>query len=76
MGKCLVASLIVRTFEKSNRGIRRKDDNLYGSQSRFEPQIYKPSLFGVDGFVFMLDSVSGEFKKKKNVTLENIGDLV
>ena len=60
MGKSLVVSLIVRTFAKSNRGIRRKDDNLYGSQSRFEPQIYKPSLFGVDGFVFMSDSVYGE----------------
>ena len=55
-----MASLIVCTFAKSNRGIRRKDDNLYGSQSRFEPQIYKPSLFGVDGFVFLSDSVSGE----------------
>ena len=25
-------------FAASNRGIRRKDDNLYGFQSRFEPQ--------------------------------------
>ena len=48
-----MVSLIVRTFAKSNRGIRRKDDNLYGSQSRFEPQIYKPSLFGTDGFVLI-----------------------
>ena len=60
MGKCLVVSLIVRIFAKSNRGIRRKDDNLYGLQGRFEPQTYKPSLFGVDGFVFILDSVSEE----------------
>ena len=55
-----MVSLIVRTFAKSNRGIRRKDDNLYGPQGRFEPQTYKPSLFGVDGFVFMSDSVSEE----------------
>ena len=31
-------------FATSTRGIRRKDDNLYGSQSRFEPHFYEPSL--------------------------------
>ena len=31
-------------FAMSTRGIRRKDDNLYSSQSRFEPHFYEPSL--------------------------------
>ncbi len=40
----------------------------------FDSLIYKPSLFGVDGFVFMLDPVSGE--PQINVTPENIGDPI
>ena len=37
---------IVKTlnFAASIWGIRRKDDNLYGLQGRFEPHFYKPSL--------------------------------
>ncbi len=31
-------------FAVPNRGIRRKDDNLYDLQGRSEPHIYKPSL--------------------------------
>ena len=31
-------------FAASIRGIRRKDDNLYGLKGRFEPHFYKPSL--------------------------------
>ncbi len=49
--KSLELTRKVPIFGTSIRGIRRKDDNLYGSLSRFEPQLYEPSLFGVDGFV-------------------------
>jgi hypothetical protein len=31
-------------FAVPNRGIRRKDDNLYDLHGRSEPHIYKPSL--------------------------------
>ena len=42
--KNLEVSEIIPIFAPSIRGIRGKDDNLYGLQGRFEPHFYKPSL--------------------------------
>ena len=39
-------------FAMSTRGIRRKDDNLYGSLSRFEPHFYEPSPQWVMALLF------------------------
>ena len=41
----------VPIFAVSIRGIRRKDDNLYGSQSRFDPHFYEPSPIRVISLV-------------------------
>jgi hypothetical protein len=44
LAKNLQVTNKVLIFAPSIRGIRRKDDNLYGLKGRFEPHFYKPSL--------------------------------
>ena len=61
--KTLAENEIVRIFAVSFRGIRRKDDNLYDLNGRYEPQIktnhhsYVVVLFFVSGLLWYGDAI-------------------